>query len=63
MTAIEGTLNGSPFQAVLEVDGQKATQVLKLIEKLEDLDDVQRVHANINFSEEMMAAYEESAAR
>jgi transcriptional/translational regulatory protein YebC/TACO1 len=32
-------------------------QVLRLLEKLEDLDDVQRVHSNAEFSDEAIAAY------
>jgi YebC/PmpR family DNA-binding regulatory protein len=47
-------------QTTVELDSQKATQVLKLIERLEDLDDVQRVHANVEFNDEMMAEYEDA---
>jgi transcriptional/translational regulatory protein YebC/TACO1 len=38
------------------VDGGEATQVLRLIEALEDLDDVQNVYANFDIPEEVMAA-------
>ena len=36
--------------------GDEATQVLRLIEALEDLDDVQNVYANFDIPEEVMAA-------
>ncbi len=47
----------------VELDGAKAAQVLKLVEKLEDLDDVQRVHSNTDFSDEMLAEYDNIGAR
>jgi YebC/PmpR family DNA-binding regulatory protein len=37
------------------LDEQKATQVMRLIERLEDLDDVQNVSANLDLSEELVA--------
>ncbi len=48
-------------QTTVDLDNQKATQILKLIERLEDLDDVQRVHANVEFNDEMMAEYENAS--
>ena len=39
----------------ISLDEQKATQVLRLIEKLEDLDDVQSVSTNLDLSEELVA--------
>src|SRR6266542_5176691 len=39
----------------ISLDEQKATQVLRLIEKLEDLDDVQNVSTNLELSEELVA--------
>ena len=38
----------------VRVDGEKAQQVLKLVEDLEDLDDVQKVHANFDIDEKEM---------
>jgi YebC/PmpR family DNA-binding regulatory protein len=43
-------------QTTIPVDGSEATQVLRLIEALEDLDDVQNVYANFDIPEEVMAA-------
>ena len=36
---------------------KEALQTLKLLDKLEELDDVQRVHSNAEFSDEVLAAY------
>ncbi|HSV73905.1 MAG TPA: YebC/PmpR family DNA-binding transcriptional regulator [Chthonomonadales bacterium] len=44
-----------PNQTV-HVDGKEAQQVLRLMELLEDLDDVQRVHANFDIPEEVLEA-------
>ena len=49
-------------QTMVELDQQTATQVLKLVEKLEDLDDVQRVHSNADFSDEVVAQLEGAGA-
>jgi len=43
-------------QATIPVDGSEANQVLRLMEALEDLDDVQNVYANFDIPEEVMAA-------
>jgi transcriptional/translational regulatory protein YebC/TACO1 len=43
-----------PTQTV-ELSGESARRVLKLIEALDDHDDVQSVSANFSISEEMMA--------
>jgi YebC/PmpR family DNA-binding regulatory protein len=43
-------------QSSIAVVGGEATQVLRLIEALEDLDDVQNVYANFDIPEEVMAA-------
>lgn len=40
----------------VEVDAQTATSVMKLLEKLEDNDDVQSVATNVNFTAEQLAA-------
>lgn len=39
----------------LELNDEQATQVAKLIERLEDLDDVQRVYSNVEFSDAVLA--------
>jgi transcriptional/translational regulatory protein YebC/TACO1 len=39
------------------LDPKEAEQVLRLLEKLEDLDDVQRVYSNAEFSDEAIAAF------
>ena len=43
-------------QTTIPVDGGEARQVLKLIEALEELDDVQNVYANFDIPEEVMAS-------
>jgi YebC/PmpR family DNA-binding regulatory protein len=40
----------------VEVDSETATSVMKLLEKLEDNDDVQSVATNVNFTTEQLAA-------
>ncbi|MGH2365448.1 MAG: YebC/PmpR family DNA-binding transcriptional regulator [Chloroflexota bacterium] len=40
----------------VELDEKAASSVLRLIERLEDLDDVQQVYSNFDASEEVMAA-------
>jgi YebC/PmpR family DNA-binding regulatory protein len=40
----------------MDLDKDKALQAFKLIERLEDLDDVQNVYTNLNVSEEVAAA-------
>lgn len=42
----------------IEVDADGATQVLRLIEALDDLDDVQNVYANFDATDEVLAAVE-----
>jgi len=38
----------------VRVDGEKAQQVLRLVEALEELDDVQKVHANFDIPLEVL---------
>jgi YebC/PmpR family DNA-binding regulatory protein len=40
----------------IAVEAREAEQVIRLLEKLEDLDDVQRVYSNAEFSDEVLAA-------
>jgi transcriptional/translational regulatory protein YebC/TACO1 len=45
------------------LEAKNGVQIMKLVEKLEDLDDVQRVHTNTEFSEDVIAEYENAMAR
>ena len=40
----------------VQLDAEQTLQVIKLLDALEDLDDVQRVHSNAEFSDEALAA-------
>lgn len=42
----------------VEVDSETAISVMKLLEKLEDHDDVQSVASNVNFTEEQLASFQ-----
>jgi len=44
-------------KAPVTLDPEKALQAMRLIERLEDLDDVQKVYTNLEITEEVMAAY------
>ena len=44
----------------LELDTDETVQVLKLIESLEDLDDVQTVYSSLAITDEAMAQLEEA---
>lgn len=46
-------------QNSIELETKEAGQMLNLMEKLEDLDDVQNVHANFDISDEVMDALED----
>ncbi|MBC7237076.1 MAG: YebC/PmpR family DNA-binding transcriptional regulator, partial [Chloroflexi bacterium] len=41
---------------------KEALQTMKLIEALEELDDVQQVYSNLEITDEMVTKYEEQAA-
>ncbi|MBE0503783.1 MAG: YebC/PmpR family DNA-binding transcriptional regulator, partial [Desulfuromonadales bacterium] len=43
-------------QTMVKLEGKQAEQMLKLMEKLEDYDDVQNVYANFDISDEEMEA-------
>ena len=43
-------------QNTVPVEGKQAEQVLRLVEALDDQDDVRKAHANFDISEEVMAA-------
>ena len=40
-----------------EPETSKAAQAMRLIESVEDLDDVQKVYTNLELTDELMAAY------
>ncbi len=44
-------------KTTLELDAKATAQVMRLLERLEDLDDVQRVYSNVEVSEEAVAEY------
>ncbi len=44
-------------KTVVQLDGKASEQVLRLVDKLEDLDDVQRVYTNVEFSDEILDQY------
>ena len=53
----EAGLRMSPKQEV-ELDPEHTVQVLKALETIEDLDDVQNVYSNLKVSDEALAALE-----
>jgi len=46
-------------KAVLELDEKAALQTLRLLEKLDELDDIRHVSSNVDFSDEVMEKYQE----
>jgi YebC/PmpR family DNA-binding regulatory protein len=44
-------------KSTISLGEKEAIQSLKLLDKLEELDDVQRVHSNADFPDEVLAAY------
>jgi transcriptional/translational regulatory protein YebC/TACO1 len=42
----------------IDLDEKQSVQTMRLLENLEELDDVQSVASNVNFSDSAMAAYE-----
>ena len=46
-------------KATLELDEKAAVQTLKLMEKLDELDDVRHVSSNVDFSDEVLAKYQD----
>jgi transcriptional/translational regulatory protein YebC/TACO1 len=47
-------------QNYVKVEGKEAQQVLRLVEELEDHDDVQSVSANFDISEEEIASFSQA---
>ena len=48
-------------KSTISLDEQPASQTLKLLDRLEDLDDVQHVSSNADFPDEVLAKYESQA--
>ncbi len=46
---------------LVELDNSKAMQTLRLLETLEDLDDVQKVFSNADFTDEALTEYQEAS--
>lgn len=44
-------------KTTVEIDASHANQLLRLLDKLDELDDVQRVYSNADFPEEALASY------
>jgi transcriptional/translational regulatory protein YebC/TACO1 len=45
-------------KVMMELDEKTQHQVLKLLDALEELEDVQRVYSNADFTDEAMESYE-----
>jgi YebC/PmpR family DNA-binding regulatory protein len=45
-------------KATIELDDKTAHQALRLLDALEDLEDVQRVYSNVDFSDEVLSTFE-----
>ncbi|MFN0147737.1 MAG: YebC/PmpR family DNA-binding transcriptional regulator [Dehalococcoidia bacterium] len=69
LEAVRKALEGQGFQVenadfamvpriTIELDDKTAHQTMRLIDGLEELDDVQRVYSNADFSDESMESYE-----
>lgn len=48
-------------KTTIELDQDQALKTLRLMETLEDLDDVQQVYSNLDISDEVVARFEEAA--
>jgi len=48
-------------KTTISLDEKQALQTMKLMEKLEDLDEVQQVYGNVDFSEDIIAKYQSQA--
>jgi len=51
---VEGAERSFVPKTTVTLDDQKSTQVVRLLERLEDLDDVQNVHTNLDLSDELV---------
>ena len=44
----------------IALDDRTASQVLRLLDQLEELDDIQRIYSNADFSDELLEAYDQA---
>jgi len=58
--ALESQLSMIP-KNVTSLSAEKTLQIMRLIDALEELDDVQQVYSNLDISDEVMAEYEAAA--
>lgn len=49
-------------KTTIPLESKEAVSALRLMEKLEDLDDVQRVYSNVDMSDELLAEFESSTS-
>ncbi len=56
--AVESAELSKVPKTTVNLGDKEALQTLKLLDKLEELDDVQRVHSNAEFPDEVLEAYE-----
>lgn len=59
ITGIEKVMR--PTTIIQPSDEKEALQTMRLLEKLEDLDDVQKVYSNLDISDELVGKFEENA--
>jgi transcriptional/translational regulatory protein YebC/TACO1 len=45
-------------KTTVALDSKQAAQMLRLVDKLEELDDVQKVYSNVEIADEDVEAYE-----
>ena len=56
--AVESAEVSMIAKQTIDLDEKQSVQTMKMLENLEELDDVQRVASNVNFSDAALAAYE-----
>lgn len=59
-TAVELAEVSMIAKQTIDLEEKQAVQTLRLLENLEELDDVQKVAGNVNFSDAALAAYEKT---
>jgi YebC/PmpR family DNA-binding regulatory protein len=59
-TAVELAEVSMIAKQTIDLEEKQAVQTLRLLENLEELDDVQKVASNVNFSDAALAAYEKA---
>ncbi len=58
--AVESAEVSMIAKQTIDLDEKQSVQTMKMIENLEELDDVQKVASNVNFSDAALAAYEKA---